>query len=302
MSERLIKGVVPILVTPFDPEDRVDTESLRRVVEFNINSGVHGLGIALGSEIFKLSEAERDLVATAVIEQTKGRVPVIVNTGAPSTSLAVFYSRRAEELGADAVMVTPPVGLAVPGAEETRRYYRELSDALNIPIVVQDHGGAQVSPALLSDIASESEHVLYCKVETVPTPARIAQAVEETDGKVGILGGGGGNFLIEELKRGSTGTMPSCSQPGAYVRIWDLFHKGDVEAATKVFYNEVLPLNRASAAGITEFYYVNKTLLKRRGVIDHTVVRSPSEPLDPMTISEVDEVIDRVLESEAASS
>ena len=54
MSERLIKGVVPILVTPFDPEDRVDTESLRRVVEFNINSGVHGLGIALGSEIFKL--------------------------------------------------------------------------------------------------------------------------------------------------------------------------------------------------------------------------------------------------------
>ena len=302
MNERLIKGVVPILVTPFDPEGVVDTESLRRVVEFNINSGVHGLGIALGSEIFKLNEAERDLVATAVIEQTNGRVPVIVNTGAPSTSLAVFYSGRAEELGADAVMVTPPVGLAVPGAEETRKYYRELSDALNIPIVVQDHGGAQVSPALLRDIASESEHVLYCKVETVPTPARIAQAVEETDGKVGILGGAGGNFLIEELKRGSTGTMPSCSQPGAYVRIWDLFHKGDVEAATKVFYNEVLPLNRASAAGITEFYYVNKTLLKRRGVIEHTVVRSPAEPLDPMTISEVDEVITRLLEFEAAYS
>ena len=300
MSERLIKGVVPILVTPFDPEDRVDTESLRRVVEFNINSGVHGLGIALGSEIFKLNEAERDLVATAVIEQTTGRVPVIVNTGAPSTSLAVFYSRRAEELGADAVMVTPPVGLAVPGAEETRRYYRELSDALNIPIVVQDHGGAQVSPALLRDIASESEHVLYCKVETVPTPARIAQAVEETDGKVGILGGAGGNSFIEEMKRGSTGTMPSCSQPGAYVRIWDLFRKGDIEAATRIFYSEVLPLNRISAAGA--FYYTNKQLLKKRGVIDHAVVRPPAETLDAITISEVDEVIARVLEIEAASS
>lgn len=300
MSERIIKGVVPILVTPFDPEDKVDTDSLRRVVEFNIDSGVHGLGIALGSEIFKLNEAERDLVATTVIEQTKGRVPVIVNTGAASTSLAIFYSKRAQQLGADAVMVTPPVGVAVPGAEEIRKYYRALSDALNIPIVIQDHAGAQVSPTLLSVVASESKRVQYCKVETVPTPARIAQAVEETKGKVGILGGAGGNSFIEEMKRGSTGTMPSCSQPGAYVRIWDLFHKGDIEAATKIFYSEVLPLNRISAAGA--FYYTNKQLLKKRGVIDHAVVRPPAETLDPITISEVDEVIARVLEIEAALS
>jgi 4-hydroxy-tetrahydrodipicolinate synthase len=210
-------------VTPFDPEGRVDAESLRRVVEFNIGAGVHGLGIALGSEIFKLNEAERDLVTTAVVGQTGGRVPVIVNTGAASTSLAVFYSKNAEELGADAVMVTPPMGLAAPGPEETRSYYRALSDALSIPIVVQDHAGAQVPPVLLNAIACESERVLYCKVETMPTPQRVAQAVRETQGRVGILGGAGGNFFIEEMRRGSTGIMPSCSQPAAYVRIWDLF-------------------------------------------------------------------------------
>ena len=62
MTTRAMQGVFPILITPFDEAGRVDEESLRRLVEFNINAGVHGLGVALGSEIFKLSEAERDQV------------------------------------------------------------------------------------------------------------------------------------------------------------------------------------------------------------------------------------------------
>ncbi|MEX0762671.1 MAG: dihydrodipicolinate synthase family protein [Dehalococcoidia bacterium] len=300
MSERTIKGVVPILVTPFDPEGRVDTESLRRLVNFNIDAGVHGLGIALGSEIFTLNEVERDLVATTVVEETHGRVPVVVNTGAASTSLATFYSKRAEDLGADAVMVTPPIGLAAPSPEQTRRYYNALSSSLSIPIVVQDHASAQVAPSLLCAIASESPLVQYCKVETLPTPTRIAQAVKETEGKVGILGGAGGNFFIEEMKRGSTGTMPSCGQPGAYVRIWNLFQEGDVKGATRVFYEEVLPLNRVSSSGMNGLFHVNKQLLQRRGVIDHTVVREPTTPLDAFMQRDVDEVISRLLEVEAA--
>ena len=205
MSEHTIQGVVPILLTPSDPDERVDTESLRRVVEFNVDAGVHGIGIALGSEVFKLNEAERDLVLTTVVDQVAGRVPVVMNTGAASTSLATLYSKRAEDLGADAVMVTPPVGPVAPGPDETRSYYRSLSDALNLPIVVQDHLTAQVPPGLLRTISLESPRVLYCKVETPPTPPRIAQAVKETEGKVRILGGAGGNFFIEEMKRGKPG-------------------------------------------------------------------------------------------------
>ena len=52
-----LEGVVPILVTPFDLNGRIDEDSLRRLVDFNIEGGVHGLGVALGSEIFKFNEA-----------------------------------------------------------------------------------------------------------------------------------------------------------------------------------------------------------------------------------------------------
>ena len=99
-----MQGVFPILVTPFDTDERVDEDSLRSVVEFNISAGVHGLGIALGSEILKLTEAERSLVISVVVDHTRGRVPIVVNTGAQANLTAALYSRQAEDLGAAAVM------------------------------------------------------------------------------------------------------------------------------------------------------------------------------------------------------
>src|SRR5437773_844404 len=108
MPDQTMRGVFPILVMPFDERLRVDEESLRRLVEFNLEAGVHGIGVAIGSEIFRLSEAERRQVTRIVVEQTRGRVPVVLNTGAQGTELAVQYSRAAEEDGADALMIMPP--------------------------------------------------------------------------------------------------------------------------------------------------------------------------------------------------
>ena len=299
MGDQIIRGVVPILLTPFSPDEEIDIDSLNRLVEFNVAAGVHGLGIALGSEIFKLTESERDLVTRTVVDQVAGRIPVIVNTGAAGTRLALHYCKRAQELGADAVMVTPPAGLGQPGPDETRHYYQVLSDAIQIPIVVQDHDSAPVSPTLLAAIAEDCEMVRYCKVETSPTPHRIDDALNKTRGAVGILGGAGGNFLLEELVRGSTGTMPSCSQPNAYVRIWDMFHEGKVDVARDLFYDQVLPLNRAAASGMDAFYVLNKQLLVRRGIIDHATVRTPAAPPDPQTATEIDEILSRILASES---
>jgi len=106
-----MKGVYPILAMPFDEQSRIDVEDLQREVDFAIDAGVHDVGITMASEIFKLSECERDLATTTVVEQVRGRVKVVVNMGAPGTDLAVRYSLRAEELGADVVMVIPPSAL-----------------------------------------------------------------------------------------------------------------------------------------------------------------------------------------------
>jgi len=130
-----IQGVFPILVTPFAEAGRIDVESLQRLIEFNLAAGVHGLGVALGSEIFKLSESVRDDVTRVVVTQVNGRVPVVINSGAPGTLLAVHYSRPAQELGATSEDVCEYYerGLHAPGDdyETPPPYLHALSDPLD---------------------------------------------------------------------------------------------------------------------------------------------------------------------------
>lgn len=122
MPAKTMYGVYPILVTPYDERFRVDVESLRSLVEFCLQAGVHGLGIALGSEIFALSEAERVLVTRTVVDQVRGRVPVVVDTGGEVAELAVLYSQAAAENGANALMIRPPTFLPA-GPPEIIAYY-----------------------------------------------------------------------------------------------------------------------------------------------------------------------------------
>jgi 4-hydroxy-tetrahydrodipicolinate synthase len=286
MPDRTMRGLYPILAMPFDEGGRIDVEDLQCEVEFAIRHGAHGVGIAMASEIYKLSEAERDLATVTVVEQMRGRVKVVVNTGAQGTDLAVQYSRRAEELGADAVMVSPPSVMAVTG-DEMRGYYRSISDAVDVPIFMQDQPAAPVAPALAAQIARESENACYAKVETPPTAPRVAQAVEAGGGALIVFGGAGGNMLIEELRRGAAGTMPHCAAPELFRRAWDLYQDGaEVEAQRE--FDRFAPLLRTiSQGGGPSSIGVVKELLRLRGVFKAAHVRQPATPLDALAAREV---------------
>jgi len=89
-----ISGIVPILLTPFRQDGKIDFESLRREVDMSLDAGVHGIGIAIGSEIFKLTHAERLQMLGAVADQVAGAVPLVMNTSAPGTQVAVQLAAR----------------------------------------------------------------------------------------------------------------------------------------------------------------------------------------------------------------
>ncbi len=291
MTNQPMRGVYPILVTPFDEAGGIDEESLRRLIDFNIDAGVHGLGVALGSEIFKLSEAERDQVTTIVVDQVNGRVPVVINSGAPGTDLAVLYSRRAEELGADALMILPPSFMPTTGPE-VLDYYRRISDAVNIPIFLQDVATATIPAGLAREIAEVCEWVQYIKVESAPITAKVAAMAEAAGDVLTIFGGAGGGYFIEELRRGSVGTMPFCTQPEAFVAIWDLCQAGDEAAAFDRFYKELVPISRLAGQSNGLFYAVHKALLVHRGIIRTATVRSPAPPVDPLIQRELQQLLD----------
>lgn len=288
-----MRGVFPILQIPFDKQSRVDDDDLRNVVEFSIKSGVHGMGVALASEVFKLSEAERDYVTRIVVEQARGRIPVVINTGAAGTDLAVLYSQHAEQNGADAVMVIPPAFMPA-SADEVREYFRAISAAVAIPIFIQDTGSAPVSAGLAKQIAAECQNVRYIKVESTPPPLRVAEMVSQAGDQLTVFGGAGGAYFIEEMRRGSLGTMPFCSQADTFVEVWNLYQSGNEPAARKVFDQFIEPINRITGQGNVIFFYVHKEILRHRGVIRSSRVRSPAPPVDEQTKRELQTLLDEL--------
>jgi dihydrodipicolinate synthase/N-acetylneuraminate lyase len=288
-----MQGVFPILVMPFDDVGQVDEESLRQLVEFNVTAGVHGLGVALGSEIFKLSEAERDHVTRIVVDQVRGRIPVVINTGAPGTDLAVLYSRAAEANGADALMIIPPAFMPASPAE-VLDYYGAISAAVNIPIFLQDTPAAPIAPGLARQLAEQCEWVRYIKVETLPIVVKVADMVNTAGDQLVVFGGAGGGYFIEEMRRGSVGTMPFCSQPEAFVEVWNRFQAGDEAGARTLFDRTIAPINRLAAQGSGIFYHVHKELLRHRGIIATAKVRSPAPLVEAMTQRELAQVLEEL--------
>lgn len=294
MSLPPLHGVVPILLTPFDEAGRIDEESLANLVEFNVAAGVHGLGVALGSEIFKLTEAERARVTACVIKAARRRVPIIINSGAAGTDLAIHYSRAAEAAGADALMIIPPTFMPA-SAEEILGYYVAINRAVGIPIILQDVPQGPIPPGLALRIAGACRNVRYIKVETLPVTGRVAAMVEAAGDRLTIFGGAGGSYFIEELRRGALGTMPFCSQPADFVAVWDAYRAGDETGARQRFDATIMAINRLGAQGGDIFYAMHKQLLVRRGIIRTAFVRGPTTALDPVTAREIAELLAQVV-------
>lgn len=291
MVDMNMRGLYPILAMPFDDAGMIDTEDLEHEVEFAIDAGVDGVGLALGSEILKLTDAERDLATRTVVDKVAGRVPVVVNTGAQGNDLAVFHSRRAQDLGADAVMAAPPLGISGQ-PRLVKDYFVRISEAISVPIFMQDIETAPVSPALAGQIAGETENARYAKMETAPTPARIGEAVEGAGGALVVFGGYGGYYLLDELKRGSVGTMPHCAVPDGFRSVLDLFGQGRVDEAEDEF-NRYGPVFRLIGSDLSSFAVV-KEILVVRGVFTTANTRQPSVPPDEVTRAEIRRVVDKL--------
>jgi 4-hydroxy-tetrahydrodipicolinate synthase len=294
MTAGPVEGVVPILLSPFFEDGRLDVESMERQVEFNVKAGVHGLGLAIGSEMFKFNEGERARLIKATAAAIGKRTPLIVNVSAPGADLAAHYARLAQDQGADVLMIYPPTFLPV-GAEEIVDYYRRIASAVEIPIVLQDVVQAPISAAVALRVADACENVKYIKVESTPVTAKVAAMTAAAADRLTVFGGAGGGYFIEEMRRGARGTMPFSTQPSEFLAVWNLFQSGDRAQARKVFDSRIMAVNRLALQEADVFYHLHKRLFVRMGVFTSAYVRSPTMVLDEATRWEIDEVIDGIL-------
>jgi dihydrodipicolinate synthase/N-acetylneuraminate lyase len=293
MPDRSMKGVYPILSAPINEKGQLVVEDLENQVEWMIGKGVHGVGIAVATEIYKFTEAERDLILSTVVKVVNGRVKVVMNTGGESTDVAIFLSKRAEELGADALMIRPTSFIPVP-ASENIEYFGRIAESVSLPIFLQDQGTAQVPPGMAVECAKRHENLCYIKVETPPTIPRMGETQKLAEGTGLILfGGAGGSFAVEEFKRGSVGTMPGSTLPDMFVRVWDHFQAGD-EAAANAEMRRHAHLISMLAQGQGFANWIYKHIMVRRGIFSpgSEFARHPGLKPDADHLKEIDSVLE----------
>src|SRR5512140_3329118 len=181
--KRPYRGVFPVAPTIFSESGELDLDGQRRCIDFMIDAGSHGLCILANfSEQFVLTDAERETVMHAVLDHVAGRVPVIVTTSHFSSAVCAARSRQAEAAGAAMVMVMPPYHGATfrVGEKGIVEFFKVLSGAINIPIMIQDApvAGTPLSVELLARLSRELSNIRYFKIEVPGAATKLRSLIE----------------------------------------------------------------------------------------------------------------------------
>jgi 4-hydroxy-tetrahydrodipicolinate synthase len=273
-----LRGIFPIVQTPYTKGNRVAFDELAKEVEFLDRAGVHGIvWPQRASEYAYLSFEERIEGAEVVMRAAKGRKPaVVLGVQGPDTATAVRYARHAEKLGPDAIVALPVRDRGEFDLNEVARYYAAVAAASSLPLFVQTTGNMTVDFVLR--MAREIPTLRFVKDEAGDTMSRLDEfRRQDSEGKVTIFTGNHGRTLIDELMRGVAGNMPAAGWAELYVKVWDLWHAGKRQEALDVFSKILLFVTQATAYGFPALHYV----LHLRGVFSNWKVRGPDQrPLD----------------------
>jgi dihydrodipicolinate synthase/N-acetylneuraminate lyase len=283
-ASRRYTGVYPVVPTTFDEQGGLDLESQKRCVDFLVDAGSNGVCILANySEQFALADEEREVLTRTILEHVAGRVPVIVTTTHFSTAVCAARSRRAQEQGAAMVMVMPPYHGATIRAGEAgvTEFFARLSDAIDIPIMIQDApvSGTPLPAPYLAKLAREVAQVSYFKIETAGAATKLRQMIElGGDAIEGPWDGEEAITLLADLDAGATGTMPSGGYPDLLRPIVDAYAAGRRDEAVAA-YERVLPLinHENRQVGLLGC----KALMKEGGIIACEAGRHPVAPLHP---------------------
>jgi len=277
-------GVFPVVPTTFTDRGELDLASQTRCVDFMIDAGSHGLCILANySEQFALSDGDREVLTTTILEHVAGRVPVIVTTTHFGTRVCAERCRRAQQLGAAMVMVMPPYHGATirVGEPLIHEFYARLSDAIGIPIMIQDApvAGTPLSAAFLARLAREIEHVAYFKIETAGAASKLRELIAlGGDAIEGPWDGEEGITLLPDLDAGATGCMSGGGYPDGIRRIVDAYATGRRDEAIAEYARWLPLINVENRQGGV---LTAKALMKAGGVIASDAPRHPFAAMNP---------------------
>lgn len=237
MKNAEIKGIIPAILTPMNPDESVNLDVLCQQIDRLLDGGVHGLfPFGTNGEGYILSENEKIEVLEATIDQVHGRVPVYAGTGCISTADTIRMSKKAQELGADILSIITP-SFAMASQQELYDHYVAVAKHVDIPIVLYNipaRTGNKLLPETVARLAKDVDVIMGAKDSSGDWENLKAyiHLTQDLDKDFRVLSGND-SLILPCLKEGGAGGIAGCANvyPHVLASIYDLFKAGRLEEA-----------------------------------------------------------------------
>ena len=232
------RGSFTVAVTPFTEDlSNIDFSAWYKFLDWQLNEGVPGL-IILGTtgEFLTIKDEERQDFVESTVKYINNRIPVIVGTMNAHTPNAVRYSKEAEELGADGLMISPPY-YYTPTTEEIFNYYKAICEQVSIPIMLYNNPfttNVDMSSSLVAKLTKAFEQVRYIKEASMDV-ARVFDIIVATEGIMNVFAG---ERIVESYLLGAVGYVNPYGNyiPKASTIICEMMTEGKISEAKKIQY------------------------------------------------------------------
>jgi 4-hydroxy-tetrahydrodipicolinate synthase len=267
LGSKPLRGIFPIAQTPFTESNKLDIDALIKELRFIDRGAVHGfVWPQMASEWTTLTEAER-LEGSEAIASTgkKLRPAIVIGVQAPDVATAIKYAKHAERVGADAIISLPPSENSDPKTD--LEYYKAVGGATQLPLFVQAVGNMSVD--LLIEMYKAIPTFRYVKDEAGNPLMSIGPLRQRSSDQLKVFSGNHGRELIDEMRRGSWGSMPAAPFADLYAQTWNLWQEGKREEAMAMHGRTLLFITEAMSHGPESLKYI----LCLRGVFNTYGVR-----------------------------
>ena len=237
------KGVFPAVTTKFHADGSLDMDLFFKNIDFQLAAGVHGiiLGGTLG-ESSVLSQEEKITLTRETVNYVNGRVPVVLNIAEGATQDALFWAKKAEELGASGLMILPPMRYAAD-AREVVSYFKAVANSTKLPMMIYNNPVDYKTLVTLDMFAELADcHNIQAIKESTRDISNVTRMINRFGDRFQLLCGVD-TLALEELLMGAVGWVAGlvCAFPKETVVIYNLVQEGKIEEARKI-YRWFLPL------------------------------------------------------------
>lgn len=284
---REMKDIMALVPTPLTDDGQVDETSFRKLIDYEMENGCHGVGVlaAIG-EGYLFSQEEWEKVVNIAVNQMNGKGPLMVGCPTLGTLNAIPLCKKAEDLGADAILAFNPQGFRSYKNKELIDHYMALTNAAKIHIAPYARGDDLISYDVLKTLV-EKNRISYMKYAW--RSSELLEQISKNFGDKLFIFCGADTFTLRYLLLGCKGVLTATAAmlPQEHATLLSMIKKGDIEGARKFYYETISVWNDIAFYDMSTWQAVHKIALQQMGIIKSAKVLLPQASPTAHQVEEV---------------